>query len=182
MSPALVWFLETALIIGAIVATIYLIRRHKPEGLAAVIVAPVNIVTASATRFADWLRAGSNRLKQHADEHGRIIFARAAHPLATGLIYVGLASLWLTVMVFYVLRNATIVLSGHTELVRAERANDAQFQLRSAGFRFWAASNVPFWICRPASTCPAISICPIESSPECGTMMIRSGCGRYSAT
>ena len=71
MSPALVWFLETALIIGAIVATIYLIRRHKPDGLAAVIVAPVNIITASATRFADWLRAGSNRLRQYADAHGQ---------------------------------------------------------------------------------------------------------------
>jgi hypothetical protein len=127
MNPALMWFLETALIIGAVIATIYLIRRHKPDGLAAVIVAPVNIITASATRFGDWLRAGSTRLKQHADEHGRIVFANAAHPLATGLMYVGLASLWLTVTVFYVLRSATIVLAPHTELVRAERATNPGF-------------------------------------------------------
>jgi hypothetical protein len=127
VSPALVWFLETALIIGAVIATIYLIRRHKPEGLAAVIVAPVNIITASATRFAAWLRAGSDRLKQYADDHGRIVFDRAAHPLATGLMYVGLASLWLTVMAFYVLRNTTIVLSEHRELVRAGRALNPDF-------------------------------------------------------
>ena len=127
MSPALVWFLQTALIIGAIVATIYLIRRHKPDGLAAVIVAPVNIVTASATRFADWLRAGTNRLRQHADEHGQKVFTGAAHPLATGLMYVGLAGLWLTVMTFYVLRNATIVLTEHREFMRASRLLDPSF-------------------------------------------------------
>jgi hypothetical protein len=51
MWTALIWLLQVASIVGATCATLYLIRRHKPEGLAAVIIAPANIITGVATRL-----------------------------------------------------------------------------------------------------------------------------------
>lgn len=125
--PAVMWLLQVASIIGAVSAIFYLIRRHKPEGLAAVVIAPANILTGLATRLAGWFRIGSERLAAHADRHGRAVFGDAAHPLATGVMYVGLAAIWVTVMVLYVTRNATIVLTEHRELLQSRRRLDPAF-------------------------------------------------------
>jgi hypothetical protein len=127
MWTALIWLLQVASIVGATCATLYLIRRHKPEGLAAVIIAPANIITGVATRLADWFRTGSQRLATHADRHGSAVFGGAAHPLATGVMYIGLASIWVAVMVLYVTRNATIVLTEHRELLQSRLLLDPAF-------------------------------------------------------